>query len=74
MIALLLYLLFYVGVPYVAYRVVWHWTGSSVASWAAAVVTVPVGVFLYIRWFEYLRHGSRPHKLPADRTPSGKCD
>jgi len=67
-------MLLYVGVPYVAYRIVWHWTGSSVASWAAAIAVIPVGVILYVRLFERLKHGSRLNKLSVEGCPPGKCD
>jgi hypothetical protein len=74
MIILLVYLLFYVAAPYMAYRIVFHWTGSAAASWAAATIMIPVGVFLYVRTFERLKHGSRLSKPYGDGTPSGECD
>ena len=53
---LILYALLYFAIPYLAFQAVLHWTGSLVASWVAAVVTIPVGVVVYVRLFEYLKH------------------
>ncbi len=55
--ACLINAVFYFVVPYVAYQAVRHWTGSSAASWVAAILAVPVGVLLYVRLFERLKHG-----------------
>ena len=59
MIILISYLLFYVAVPYIVYRVVWHWTNSAVVAWAAAIVAIPAGIALYARMFERWKHRSR---------------
>ena len=42
--------------PYAAYRAVYAVTDSSVAAWVAAILQIPVGVVLYVRVFEHLRH------------------
>jgi len=62
MIALLLFVVFYIAAPYVVYRAVWHWTGSGTAAWAAAILAIPLGVFLYVRVFEGLKHRQRRAK------------
>lgn len=59
MIILISYLLLYVAVPFIAYRAVWHWTGSAAAALGAVIVTIPAGVLLYARIFEHLKRGSR---------------
>ena len=56
MIALLLFVVFYMAVPYFVHQAVWHWTGSGTASWVAAILAIPLGVFLYVRVFEGLKH------------------
>jgi len=54
---LLVFALLYVALPYCAYRSVYQWTGSAIAGWVSAVLTIPVGVFVYVRLFERLKHG-----------------
>jgi hypothetical protein len=61
----LLYFVLYFTVPYLAFRCIRHWTGSVLAAWLVAVATIPVGVVLYARLFEYLKHGKKPGKKPV---------
>jgi hypothetical protein len=51
--------LLYVALPYCAYRSVCHWTGSATAGWVGAILTIPIAVFVYVRLFEWLKHGTR---------------
>ncbi len=53
----MLFVPFY-SVAYMAFQAVWHWTGSLPASWAAAIVSIPVCLVLYVRLVEYLRRPS----------------
>lgn len=62
---LIVYALLYLTVPYGAYRAVRYWTGSEVAAWAAAIVVIPIGVFVYAQLFERLKHG-RWKRLPPE--------
>lgn len=58
MIGLVVFLVLYVAVPYVAYRAVLQWTGSAAAAWVGALLLIPASAFIYVRVFERLRHGS----------------
>jgi hypothetical protein len=64
----LIYALLFVALPYGTYLSVRYWTGSVVTAWVAAVLAIPVGVFLYAHLFERLKHrSSRNGRLPDDR-------
>jgi hypothetical protein len=61
---LVLFLLLYVAVPYLVYRVVLHWTGSGAVSWTAAIIAIPIGVFLSVWTFEAVEA-----RISAEQTP-----
>jgi hypothetical protein len=55
MIALVLFGIFYVLVPYASYQLVFRLTGSSTWSWIAAVISVPAVILIYVRLFEAVK-------------------
>lgn len=47
--------IFYVLVPYVVFQFVLRWSGSTACSGIAAVASVPVAIFGYVRLFESVK-------------------
>ena len=51
--------IFYVLVPYRVYQVAVRCTDSALVVWLSTLGAVPLAIFLYVRIFEWVKHGRR---------------